>query len=137
MSLNLPETMSYVSYCMLMTVLMRETIKGLKNMFSKWKEAFESMVLKVNLGITKVMVSGSITKDDMSKGKVDPCGVCSLSVKANSVLCVQCCRWIHGRCTGVKMVTPIIPRNFAYRKCEGILEKQWNRKKSYVMKWKQ
>ena len=32
------------------------------------------------------MVSGSITKDGMSKGKVDPCGICSLRVKANSVV---------------------------------------------------
>ena len=54
-------------------------------MFLKWKEAFESKGLKVNLGKTKVMVSGSITKDGMSLCKVDPCGVCSLRVKANSV----------------------------------------------------
>ena len=33
------------------------------------------------------MVMGSITKDDMSKSKFDPCGVCSLRVKGNSVLC--------------------------------------------------
>ena len=32
-----------------------------------------------------VMVCGGITKDGMSKSKVDPCGVCSLRVKANSI----------------------------------------------------
>ena len=37
-------------------VLMSETIKGLSNKFSKWKEAFESKDLKVNLGKTKVVV---------------------------------------------------------------------------------
>ena len=42
------------------------------------------------------MVSGSITKDGLSKSKVDPCGVCSLKVMANSVLCVQCGKCIHG-----------------------------------------
>ena len=31
------------------------------------------------------MVCGGITKDGMSKRKVDPCVVCSLRVKANSV----------------------------------------------------
>ena len=36
---------------------------------------------------TKVMVIGGITKDGMSKRKVDPCGVCSLRVKAKSALC--------------------------------------------------
>ena len=44
------------------------------------------------------MVSGGIAKDGMSKSKVDPFGVCSLRVMANSVLCVQCGEWIHGRC---------------------------------------
>ena len=71
-------------------VLMSDTIEGLKNMFRKLKEAFECKGLKVNLGKTKIMVSGDITKDCMSNGKVDPCGVCSFGVKANSVLCVQC-----------------------------------------------
>ena len=61
-------------------VLMREIIKGLRNKFLKWKEALESKGLKINLGKTKVMVSGSITKCGMSKGKVDPCGVYSLRV---------------------------------------------------------
>ena len=65
------------------------------------------------------MVSGCIAKDGMSKSKVDPCGVCSLRVKANSVLCVQCCKWIHGRCARVKMLTQKFSRNFACRKCDG------------------
>ena len=37
-------------------VLMSETIEGLRNKFIKWKKAFESNGLKVNLGKTKVMV---------------------------------------------------------------------------------
>ena len=77
-------------------VLMSESIEGLKDKFLNWKEAFESKGLKVNHGITKVMVSGSITKDGMSKDKVDSCGVCRLRVLDNSVLCAQCGRWIHG-----------------------------------------
>ena len=44
------------------------------------------------------MVSGGITKDGMSKSKVDPCWVCGLRVKANSVLCVHHGKLIHGRC---------------------------------------
>ena len=46
------------------------TIEGLKNKFIKLKEAFESKGLNVNLG--KIKVSGCITKDGMSKSKVDP-----------------------------------------------------------------
>ena len=36
----------------------------------------------------RVMVSSGITKDGISKSKVDPCGVCSLRVKTDSVLCL-------------------------------------------------
>ena len=87
-------------------VLMGETIKELRNKLFKWKEALGSKGLKDNLGKTKVMVSGVITKDGMSKCEVDTCEVCCLRVKTNSVLCVQCGEWIHGRCAGVKWVTP-------------------------------
>ena len=56
--------------------------------------------------ITKVSVSGGITKDGLSKGKIDLCGVCSLIVNTNSDLCLQCGKWIHGRSARVKRVTP-------------------------------
>ena len=46
-------------------VLLNETIEGLRNKFLKWKEAFDSKVLKVNLGRTEVMVSGGIQKDGL------------------------------------------------------------------------
>ena len=64
------------------------------------------------------IVRGGVTKDGISKGKVDPCGVCSLRVKANSVFSVQCGKWIHGRCAGVTRVTSKFSRNFTCRKCE-------------------
>ena len=80
---------------------MSVSINGLINTFMKLKAAFESNGVKVNLVRMKV-VSGCITNDGLSKGNVDPCGVCSLRVKANSVLCVQCGKWIHCRCARVK-----------------------------------
>ena len=98
---------------------MIETIKGPRDMFLKWKESVESKGLNVNLGKTKVMVSCGITQHGLSKSKVDPCVVCNFKVKANSVLCVQCGRWIHGRCAGVKRVTQKFSRNLTCRKCEG------------------
>ena len=78
-------------------VPMSETIKGLRVEFLKWKEAIESNGLKANHGKNTVMVSSGITRDGLSKSKVDPYGVHSLKVKANSALCVQYGRWIHGR----------------------------------------
>ena len=100
-------------------VLMSETIERCWNKFLKWKEDFESKRLKNNLGKTKVMVSGSITKDGLSRSKIDSFGVCSLSVEANSVLCIQCGKWILGRCAGVNRVSTMFSGNFTCRKCGG------------------
>ena len=58
--------------------------------------------MKVHLGKTKVMVSSGITKDGLSERTVDPCGVGCLRVKVNSILCVQCGKWIHCRYDVVK-----------------------------------
>ena len=69
------------------SLLMSETIEGLRDNFLKWKEALKSKGLKVNLGKTKVMVNSGIRQDGLSKNKVDLCRVCSLRAKANSVLC--------------------------------------------------
>ena len=75
--------------------------------------------MKVILGKIKIMVSSGITQGGLSKIKVNPCGVCSLGVKANSALCVQFGKWIHGRCAGVKRVTPKSLRNCTCKKGEG------------------
>ena len=100
-------------------VLMSETIEGLWNKFLKLKYSFESNGFKVNHGKTMVMVNRGISQDGLSKSMVDPCGVCSLRVMAISVLCAQCGKWTHGRCAGVKRVTPKFSRYFTCRKCEG------------------
>ena len=64
------------------------------------------------------MVNSGIKQDGLSKIKVDPCGVHSLRVKANSVLCAQCGKWIHGRSAALKRVTPKSLMNSTCRKCE-------------------
>jgi len=85
-------------------VLTSETMEGLRETFWKWKEAFESKGLKVNVGKTKVVVSGA--EGEVTVSKVDPCGICGKRVMANSVLCVKCRKRMHGRCMKVKRVTP-------------------------------
>lgn len=97
-------------------VLTRGTMEGLREKFWKWKEAFESKGLKVNIGKTKVVVSGEA--GEVSVSKVDPCGICGKRVMANSVLCVKCVKWIHGRCAKVKRATPRLARDFVCGRCE-------------------
>ena len=85
-------------------VLMRLKIKKIKNNSRKWK-AIESNGSKVNLGKTKVMASGRITKDGFSKSIINPRGVNSLRIKANTTLCVQCGKWIHSGCAAAERQT--------------------------------
>ena len=47
------------------------------------------------------MLGGGITKHGFSN-VVYPCGICKCRVKASSVLCVQCGKWIRSRCALVK-----------------------------------
>ena len=76
-------------------VLMSEGIENLKKKFLKWKDAFESKGLMVNLKKTKLMVSGS--KGEVFHSKVDPCAKCGKRVMANLVMCTKCGKWVHGR----------------------------------------
>ena len=83
-------------------VIMSESIEMLKEKFFKWKEAFESKWLKVNLKKTKVMVSGS--KGEILESKVDPSAKCGKRVMAHLVMCTKCGKWVHGRCAKMKRV---------------------------------
>ena len=80
--------------------LMSESMENLKEKFLKWKEAFESKWLKVNLIKTKVILSSS--KGEVLKSKVDPPAKSGKRVMANSVMCTKCGKWIHGRCAKMK-----------------------------------
>ena len=66
-------------------VLMGETMEELRENFDEWREAFESKEMKVNLGKTKLMVSGM--EKETFDSKIDPCSVCGTRVMSNSVLC--------------------------------------------------
>ena len=57
---------------------------------------------KVSLVRTKVRFSGGIADNGMSKNKAYRCGFFSLTVNASSVLYVQCGKWNHSMCVGVK-----------------------------------
>ena len=69
----------------------------------KWKEAFESKRLKVNLKTTKVVVSGS--KEGIIRSKVDRCAKFGWKVMADLVLSIKCAIWVYGRCARMKRVT--------------------------------
>ena len=101
-------------------VLMSEDMEDLKERFWNWKDALESKGLKINTRKTKVMVSGS--EEELFKSKIDPCGVRGRRVMVNSVLCIKCGNWVHGRCAKIKRATARLAMHFIRSKCKGIIE---------------
>ena len=45
-----------------------------------------------------------------------PCGVCAQGVRANSILCTECGKWVHRRCSGLRNVTHA-PQNYVCPTC--------------------
>ena len=61
----------------------------------------EAKGLRVNAGKTKVMQCRVSRFQSEDFGK-HPCGVCRKGVVSNSILCVECLRWVHKRCSSIK-----------------------------------
>ena len=91
-------------------VLMSKSLEDLRERLQRWRSVLEGKGLKVNVGKTKMMVSG--TEGEITSSKIDPCGVCGKRVGSNAVCCTQCMKWIHGRCTKMKKVTGSSARDF-------------------------
>ena len=62
-------------------MLMSESLKDLRERFQRWRRALEGKGLKVNVGKTKMMVSG--TEGEITSSKIDPCGECGKRVGSN------------------------------------------------------
>ena len=84
----------------------------------KVEKSIGSKGLKVNVGKTKMMVSG--TEGEITSSKIDLFGVCGKRVGSNAVCCTQCMKWIHGRCTNMKKVTCSSARDFVCRRCTDV-----------------
>ena len=65
----------------------------------------------MNAGKSKVMVGNSGVKMIVTSGKW-PCGFCWKGVQANSVQCIECIKWIHKRCSGVRGDLSLVAEGF-------------------------
>ena len=81
-------------------VISAETEEGLKMKLNKWKTEMEAKGLRVNMGKTKIMVSGVNLQTLKDSGKY-PCSVCRKGVGSNSIYCPGCSHWVHKKCSGV------------------------------------
>ena len=80
-------------------VLCGESLNDVIDKYKRWKNAVEGNGLRVNVDKTKGMQLSFGKKSSLSK--VDPCGVCGERVGCNSIQCMKCQRWVHGRCSDV------------------------------------
>ena len=98
-------------------VISAETPELLDEKLSIWKLNFELKGLRVNMGKTKVMISGP-NLDLLKDTGRHPCGVCRKCAGANSILCSACSHWVHHGCSDVKGRLVEDP-NFKCRRCLG------------------
>ena len=98
-------------------VISAETEEGLKMKLNKWKTEMEAKGLRVNMGKTKIMVSGVNLQTLKDSGEY-PCSVCRKGVGSNSIYCAGCSHWVHKKCSGV---TDSLKSNPDYRcsRCKG------------------
>ena len=73
----------------------------------------------VNLSKIKMMVSG--TEGERVESKADPCGVCSKKTMANSMSCMECDKWVQGKCTRWRSVTAKLANEFIWESARRIL----------------
>ena len=65
------------------------------------KSEIKKLGLQVNMGKTKIMVSG-LDLDWLKKSGKDPYGVCQKGVGSNAIFCGGCLCCIHKKCNGIK-----------------------------------
>ena len=98
-------------------VIIAKSVEELLEKLNKWKAAIEKRGLRVNMGKTKVVVSGHNLNVLNKSGKF-PCGVCLTGVGANSIYCSGCSLWVHKRCSGLPGVLKE-DRKYRCPRCQG------------------
>ena len=96
-------------------VLSVESREEVDQKFVDWKTNLERRALKVNIGKTKLMVTGK--RNEMLRSGRYPCGVCRQRVGQNSIICTDCQYWCHWRCSGLRAVRE--DPNFRCPACTG------------------
>ena len=99
-------------------VLLADTMDELLSKLGNWKKHLEAKGLRVNMGKTKIMISGKNLHSLRDSGK-HCCGVCRKGVGSNSILCCGCQLWIHKKCSGIKGKLTADP-SYKCKRCMGL-----------------
>ena len=81
-------------------VIMADSMEELEKRYKNWKSVLEDKGLRVNVGKTKYMFSDGVK--NVTKSEIDPCSVCDMRVRRNSIRCTSCKFWVHAKCSGIK-----------------------------------
>ena len=73
-------------------VILAETSGGLMTKMVVWKDGLESKGLKMNMGNTRVKISGR---------DLYTCAVCRKGVRKNSIFCSICSFQVHSKCSDI------------------------------------
>ena len=73
---------------MLMTWCCQRTLRKVLQKCSKTNSAVELRGMKVNIGKTKLLTSGKISREATSSGQY-PCAVCNHAVGVNTIFCTR------------------------------------------------
>ena len=81
-------------------VIITESREKLPEKLIIWKTNTEGKGLRVNMGKTKVLISG-LGHNVLQKSDRDLCDVCLNDVGTNPIFCDDCYSWVHKRCSGI------------------------------------
>ena len=112
-------------------VITAETLEDLIEKLKMWKSEMEAKGLRVNMGKTKIMCSGTNLNVLKDSGKF-PCGVCRTGVGSNSIFCTGCEHWIHKKCSHTRGKLKVDP-NFKCDRCKGVARPIDGRPLQHVM----
>jgi len=97
-------------------VVSAETEEDLIKRFNEWKNNVDNRGMRVNTNKTKVVISGERQKP-VQKAARCPCGVCGRGGGSNSIQCTSCHKWVHKKCSGIKVSMYKVMRSFICRGC--------------------
>ena len=87
-------------------VLSADSNESVTKIFKDWSSAVELRGMKVNIGKTKLLISGKRSREATSSVQ-NPGAVCNRGVGVNSIFCTSCSKWCHKRCTGLNSLAGI------------------------------
>ena len=109
--------------------IITNSLEELEERYLAQKNNMESKGLRVNIGKTKIMKSGTNEGPVFASGKY-PCGVCNKEVGRNSIYCSFYKHWLHKRCSGLKGRLTIT----SSFKCHGCLHSPENGNEAHKIK---